>query len=173
MGPGAEALLAFLMVSFTSFSVGSETSNGFSGSFAGSIRSQFPSGSSRLGSECVDWRYLSTSSSGASNLPDRSLSSKDLANLYGLAVNAALFFALSLAFLLVFSAFRSDISSNRSVCRSCVSPALSVGELVRYLDVSCLSSCLRFCIRVCRLLGFGGSFRAIPSSNPNLSLPTE
>ncbi|KAH3842316.1 hypothetical protein DPMN_115813 [Dreissena polymorpha] len=81
LGPGAEALLAFLMVSFTSSSVCSETSNGFSGSSAGSIRSQSLNGSSLLGSGCVEWGYLSTSSSGASNFPDCSLSSKDLANL--------------------------------------------------------------------------------------------
>ena len=47
---------------------------------------QSPSASSRLGSEWITWRYFSTSSSGVSNFPDLSLSSKDLANLYGLAV---------------------------------------------------------------------------------------
>ena len=79
---------------------------------------QSPSASSRLGSEWVTWRYFSTSSSGVSNFPDLSLSSKDLANLYGLAVNAALFFALSLVFLLMFSAFRSEVSCDRNVALS-------------------------------------------------------
>ena len=61
---------------------------------------------------------FSISSSGVSNFPDLSLSSKDLANLYGLAGNAALFFALFLVFLLVFSAFRSEVSSDRNVALS-------------------------------------------------------
>ena len=118
LGPGAEAVLAFLTTSFTSPNDGSETSSCFSGAFTGSIRSQSPRASSRLGSEWVTWRYFSTSSSGVSNFPDLSLSSKDLANLYGLAVNAALFFALSLVFLLVFSAFRSEVSCDRNVALS-------------------------------------------------------
>ena len=145
----------------------------FSVAFTGSIRSQSPSACSRLGSEWVTWRYFSTSSSGVSNFPDLSLSSKDLANLYGLAVNAALFFVLSLVFLLVFSAFRSEVSCDRNVALSCVSPTLSVGELSRYRRLNCLSSRLRFWIRVCRLFGLGVSFCALSSSSPNLSFPTE
>ena len=62
LGPGAEAVLAFLTTSFTSPNDGSETSSCFSGAFTGSIRSQSPSASSRLGSEWVTWRYFSTSS---------------------------------------------------------------------------------------------------------------
>ena len=83
LGPGAEGVLAFLTTSFTSPNDGSETSSCFSGAFTGSIRSQSPSASSRLGSEWVTWRYFSTSSCGVSSFPDLSLSNKDLANLYG------------------------------------------------------------------------------------------
>ncbi|KAH3859198.1 hypothetical protein DPMN_101914 [Dreissena polymorpha] len=53
LGPGAEAALAFFTASFASPSVGSVAFCCFSGSFAGSIRSQSPSTSSRLGSEWV------------------------------------------------------------------------------------------------------------------------
>ena len=45
LGPGAEAVLAFLTTSFTSPNDGSETSSCFSGAFTGSIRSQSPSAS--------------------------------------------------------------------------------------------------------------------------------
>ena len=58
LGPGAEAVLAFLTTSFTSPNDGSETSSCFSGAFTGSIRSQSPRASSRLGSEWVTWRYF-------------------------------------------------------------------------------------------------------------------
>ena len=98
LGPDAEAVLAFLTTSFSSPNDGSETSSCFSGAVTGSIRSRSPSASSRFGSEWVTWRYFSTSSSGVSNFPDLSLSSKALANLYELVSNAALFFALSLLF---------------------------------------------------------------------------
>ncbi|KAH3794642.1 hypothetical protein DPMN_148179 [Dreissena polymorpha] len=53
LGPGAEAALAFFTASFTSPSVGSVAFSCFSGSSAGSILSQSPSTSSRLGSEWV------------------------------------------------------------------------------------------------------------------------
>ena len=98
LGPGAEAVLAFLKTSFTSQNDGSATTSCFSDAFTGSIRSQSPSASSRLGSEWVIWRYFLTSSSGVSNFPDLSLSSKDLVNLYWLAVYAALFLPFPLSF---------------------------------------------------------------------------
>ena len=58
LGPGAEAVLAFLTTLFTSPNDGSETSRCFSDAFTGSIRSQSSSASSRLGSEWVTWRYF-------------------------------------------------------------------------------------------------------------------
>ena len=78
LGPGAEAVLAFFTTSSTSQNVCSETPNCFSGAVTGPIRC--PGAYSPLGSNRVLYRYLSTSSSGVSNFPDLSLSSKGLAN---------------------------------------------------------------------------------------------
>jgi len=64
-------------------------------------------------------RIMKVSSTGVSSVPDRSLSSRFLANLYGLAVNASLFLVLSRAFFLVFSAFRRDFSCVRTVSLNC------------------------------------------------------
>ena len=69
LGPGAEAVLAFWTTSFTFPNDDSETSSCFSGAFTGSIRSQSPCASSRLGSKWVTLRYFSTASSYVFQLP--------------------------------------------------------------------------------------------------------
>ncbi|KAH3872541.1 hypothetical protein DPMN_035759 [Dreissena polymorpha] len=81
-----------------------------SGGAASTMRSQLPKASFLLTSECVSWRHLPTSSTGDSRTPEKSLSSRLRANFYVLAANAYLFLVRSLAFLLVFSAFRRDFN---------------------------------------------------------------
>ena len=148
MALGADADLVFLVTSLNSPSVGSVITRSFSGGSTGSIRSQSPSVYSRLGPEWVSWRYCSTSSIDVSSTPYRSLSSKDLANMYGSAVEAALF----LFCLFVFCAFRSEFSCERTMSLSWDSPCCSDGELLRYLRLS--------------LFGLGVSLFAFSSSSP-------
>jgi len=88
---------------------------------------------------CLE-KYLSTSYTVISSLPDRSLSSMFLANWYGLAVKASLFLVLYRAFFLVFSAFRRDFSCVSTMSLNWESPGRSVGELCLYIRFSCLTS---------------------------------
>ena len=140
---------------------------------AGSMRLQSPKATSLLRSECVSIRYLSTSCTGISSLPDRSLSSKFFANWYGLAVKASLVLVLYHAFFLVFSAFRRDFISVKTLSLNWESPGRSVGELCLYLRFSCLTSSIRFSMRDNRLLGFGGFLCTLSFSTPSIVFATE
>jgi len=147
LGPGAEPHRAFLTTSFTSSSVGSVVTSGVSGVKAGSVLSQSPRASSLLTSECVSCRYFSTSSSGVSNVPERSLSSRIFANVYGLAVNAALFRVRSP---LLFSSWSRIAAETSAVCALChvVRTGQSVA-LVSCLDTASLAVWFLFSGSLC------------------------